>query len=544
MDRSIGLWSILALLAGGSAPMAANADHPVADRATAAVTPLDLTPLDLTTVDHAVADPGQSLASPPDVIAEAGVVPVSVPLDDGNYVPVVIEASRHFAKIAQLVTPSLVHIQSHRTGRRGGTIEETGSGVLMKLAGSEDVFAVTNQHVVAGAKLPDITIKLYDGRIIRPYDKREDLDTDVAVLKVRGERLQAASWGDSNALGIGHWVLAMGSPFGLSKSVTFGIISAKGRRALNLGSGRDVLNQDFLQTDAAINPGNSGGPLIDMHGHIVGINTAIASSSGGNEGIGFSIPSNLVQQVVRQLVTSGRVQRAYLGVRLDEDFNAEKARKYSLDRSRGARVVRVLPKSPAAAAGLRPDDIILSFDGRDIEDESHLIHLVSLTEVNRTVRLLIIRGGQRTTVMVRLVDRTQLDSQSKLPRERRQTTSEGAIQNAGLSLHRVDEQLAPQLGLSASARGLAVMSLPSYASASAGLRLYDCIIEVARTPVVDVEDFSDIVARHAADGPLLLKVRRLEDGTPTDRLILWEPRVGVQPSGCESPFAGRAALAR
>ncbi|MBX3438248.1 MAG: trypsin-like peptidase domain-containing protein [Planctomycetaceae bacterium] len=431
---------------------------------------------------------------------------------------------RHFARIAHLVTPSLVHIQSQRAGRNGGTVEETGSGVLMRIPGSDEVFAVTNQHVVSGAKLNDVSIKLFDGRVVRPYDKLEDLDTDVAVLKVREKGLQAAAWGDSDALDIGHLVLAMGSPFGLSKSITSGIISAKGRRSLKLGSSRDVLNQDFLQTDAAINPGNSGGPLIDMSGRVVGINTAIASSSGGNEGIGFSIPSNLVQQVVRQLMSSGRVQRSYLGVVLDEDFNAEKARKYALDRSRGARVVQVLPSSPAASAGLRPDDIVLSFDGLDIEDESHLIHLVSLTEVNRTVRLQILRAGKRETISVRLTDRTQLDKQSSAPPEQRMIDPELPTQNVGLTLHQVDADLAPQVGLAESTQGLLVMSLAEPAGANRELRLYDCITEVARTPVTSVDEFSAILSQQSNHGPLLLKIRRVEDGRTVERLILWQPQ--------------------
>src|SRR5690606_25437989 len=257
----------------------------------------------------------------------------------------------------------------------------------------------------------------------------------------------------------------------LSKSITLGIISAKGRRALNLGSDRDVLNQDFLQTDAAINPGNSGGPLIDMYGRVVGINTAIASSSGGNEGIGFSIPSNLVQRIVFQLLTNGRVQRAYLGVLFVDHFDVEKDRKYALDRARGARVVTVYPKTPAALAGLQTDDIILSFDGRDIEDENHLIHLVSMTELNRTVRLVVLRGGQRQTIQVRLTDRTELNAQGALPPAQRMRPEPAlAAETVGLTLHKLDARLAPQLGLTESAQGLVVMSC-----AAGALQLYDVI---------------------------------------------------------------------
>ena len=174
-------------------------------------------------------------------------------------------------------------------------------------------------------------------------------------------------------------VLAMGSPFGLSQSVTFGIISAKGRRSLKLGTGTQVINQDFLQTDAAINPGNSGGPLISLNGRVIGINTAIASSSGGNEGIGFSIPSNLVRFIFEQLTTKGRVDRAYLGVKLDPRFSQQTAQRLRLDRVRGARVLEVYKSTPASDAHLQIDDVILGFNSTAVQDENHLINLVSLT---------------------------------------------------------------------------------------------------------------------------------------------------------------------
>jgi serine protease Do len=204
----------------------------------------------------------------------------------------------------------------------------------------------------------------------------------------------------------------MGSLFGLSQSVTFGIVSAKGRRSLRLGSGTDVLNQDFIQTDAAINPGNSGGPLIDMHGRVIGINTAIASSSGGNDGIGFSIPSNLVRKVMNELLTYGRVRRAYLGVKLDSQFDAETAARFRLDRARGARVVEVYANTPASKADIDIDDIILTFDGIRVEDENHLINLVSLTDLKRTVSLQILRDGRTITVRVQLGDRSELERRS------------------------------------------------------------------------------------------------------------------------------------
>ena len=284
------------------------------------------------------------------------------------------------------------------------------SGVIMSSDKTPRPFIVTNRHVIQGASLNEIQIKLADGRVLRPTRIMQDAATDLAVLEFKNSSVTPARWGDSERLDIGHIVLAMGSPFGLNQSITMGIISAKGRRSLRLGGEADsstVINQDFLQTDAAINPGNSGGPLIDTQGRVIGINTAIASNSGGNEGIGFSIPSNLVKFVVDQLIEHGRVQRAFLGVALDEDFSSEDAARLKLDRILGARVTEVYQNTPASRAKLRYNDVVLNFDGYDIEDQNHLIHLVSLTPLDKRVRLEVLRAGQRITVYVELTDRAR-----------------------------------------------------------------------------------------------------------------------------------------
>jgi len=317
---------------------------------------------------------------------------------------------RVMSRIYTVTSPSVVHIQSEHQDARRGTIEETGSGVIMSSNKSPRPFIVTNRHVIQGASLNEIQIKLADGRVLRPTRIMQDAATDLAVLEFKNESVTPARWGDSERLDIGHIVLAMGSPFGLNQSITMGIISAKGRRSLRLGGEADsstVINQDFLQTDAAINPGNSGGPLIDTQGRVIGINTAIASNSGGNEGIGFSIPSNLVKFVVDQLLEHGRVQRAFLGVALDEEFSSEDAARLKLDRIKGARVTEVYQNTPASRAKLRYNDVILNFDGYDIEDQNHLIHLVSLTPLDKRVRLEVLRSGQPMTVYVELTDRAR-----------------------------------------------------------------------------------------------------------------------------------------
>ncbi|MEX2560528.1 MAG: trypsin-like peptidase domain-containing protein, partial [Pirellulales bacterium] len=273
-----------------------------------------------------------------------------------------------------------------------------GSGVVIEIKAK--LYELTNRHVIKDAEPADIVISLADGRDLSPVRVWEDAETDVAVMSVSAPGLVAARLGNSDLVEIGDFVVAVGSPFGLSHSVTYGIISAKGRRDLALGD--DVALQDFLQTDAAINPGNSGGPLINLRGEVIGMNTAIASNSGGNEGIGFSIPINMVAKVARQLIEQGRVVRAFLGVNLDPKFTPAAAVKIGLPGRRGARINSLRSGSPAEAARLQAGDVILRFNGVRVDNDTHLIYLVNLTEVGKEVPIVVYRDGQSLHLTVKV----------------------------------------------------------------------------------------------------------------------------------------------
>ncbi|MBI1344977.1 PDZ domain-containing protein [bacterium] len=427
------------------------------------------------------------------------------------------QVSRVLSHIANTVTPAVVHIQSERTSPSRGRVEETGSGVIIAGIAKPGLFVVTNRHVIDGAELGDIFIQLDDGREIHPLEVLSDAATDLAVLRINVTGITPAKWGDSNEVDIGHLVLAMGSPFGLSRSVTLGIISAKGRRQLKLGSA-DVLNQDFLQTDAAINPGNSGGPLVDLQGRIIGINTAIASSSGGNEGIGFSIPCNLAQRVMEQLLEHGVVRRAYLGVRLDPQFDAAAAAQLKLDRVRGARVTQVYPNTPAAKAQLQNDDVVLTFDGIAVQDENHLINLVSLTPIGRQVRLSVWRGGKAIALTLTLADRNDLQQSSEAPFE----PGMGApIRKMGLTVHPLDEELANQLGYSPETKGLLILKVDHASQLSSQVQVYDVLEEVARKPVATVNDLEETLEELSDSQSLLIRVSRTAGQSQRPHVIIW-----------------------
>jgi serine protease Do len=313
-------------------------------------------------------------------------------------------------RLTLLLRPTVVHIDARKPALRPragkASEEEAGSGVITSIAGRTVV--ITNRHVVNRAELDNITIRLDDGRELSPRRLWSDAGTDIAVLEIAGTELETARLAAGDTVEIGDTVLAIGSPFGLSHSVTMGIVSAKGRRDLELGDER-VRFQDFIQTDAAINPGNSGGPLVNLRGEVVGLNTAIASNSGGSEGIGFAIPVAMVEFVARQLVENGKVARGYLGVALDNSFNRQTAERLGMVRPVGARVTGVTPGSPADLAGLLADDVILEFSGLSVEDDDHLVSLVSTTPTDREVDLVVFRDRGRVALRLRVASRDQYE---------------------------------------------------------------------------------------------------------------------------------------
>jgi serine protease Do len=309
--------------------------------------------------------------------------------------------SDRFETVSRYVLPAVVSIEAKKPiaavtpGATARTTEDSGTGVIVAAVDIPGTIVITNNHVISGARPEQININLADGRLLRPIAVLGDPETDVAVLKVEGVNLPQAKFGDSERVRIGQWVLALGSPFGLSQSVTHGIISARERGQVQLGNSIRV--KDFIQTDAAINPGSSGGPLVNLNGEIIGINTAIASQSGSSAGVSFSIPSNLVRRVAKQLLTNGVVSHGYLGLDL-KSFEPADAVALGLDRSRGARINQVVPGSPAATAGLRANDVVLQVESVPIRNDNHLINLISMMPVGQKVRLQVWRERKEIAI--------------------------------------------------------------------------------------------------------------------------------------------------
>ncbi len=351
-----------------------------------------------------------AVATPPPSTTNGG--PVATPSSDqrdAEYASLARDVQRLdrelsiVKRVVKLVTPAVVHIESKPLPKFQGLlhVEEAGSGVIVQFGSNR--YVLTNRHVIRHSEPNKIEVHLYDGRVVHPTKIWSDSETDVAVLGIDVDNLVSARLGDSDSLEIGDYVLAVGSPFGLSQSVTRGIVSAKGRHNLDLGDD-DLKWQNFIQTDAAINPGNSGGPLVNLRGEIVGLNTAIASASGGNEGIGFSIPVNIVSRIARALVENQPIPRGFLGVKLDINFNQQRAQALGLETLVGTRVSKIEPNSPAERAHLHVNDVILEYNGVRIDEDIHLISLVKLTAIGCHVPITVLRDGKLITIDVQIAD--------------------------------------------------------------------------------------------------------------------------------------------
>jgi S1-C subfamily serine protease len=323
---------------------------------------------------------------------------ITRPLDDSP----TAKLAERFESVARKVSPAVVALEAVKPSTKAGksrSVDDSGSGVLIHLPGKTGVYVLTNNHVVGQAPANQITVNLADSRIIKPTRVWADPESDVALLALNDDTLPTAELGDSDRMRVGQFVLAFGSPFGLNQTVTHGIISARERGQVSLGS--TIRIKDFLQTDAAINPGSSGGPLVNLDGEVIGLNTAIASPSGSNTGIAFSIPINMAKRIAGQLLDKGRVTRGYLGVQLAPGFESTDAIKLGLSRAQGALVEGIHPDTPAATAGLLKNDVILEMNGVAIRTENHFINRISATEPGEKVRLRVWR--ERRAVIIEAV---------------------------------------------------------------------------------------------------------------------------------------------
>jgi serine protease Do len=366
-----------------------------------------------------------------------------------------------------------------------------GSGVIVSPAG----YVLTNNHVVDGAT--EVRVMLGDKREFKAKVVGTDPKTDIAVLKIDATNLPAITIADSAKVEIGDYAIAIGNPFGVGKTVTMGIVSAKGRSNLGIEA-----YEDFIQTDAPINPGNSGGALVNDQGQLIGINTAIiAHGSQGNQGIGFAIPANLARNVMEQIVKKGKVVRAYLGI-VPQDVTPAVAKAFGRTEARGALVGDVSPDSPARKADIERGDIILEVNGRAVADSNDLRMTISMMAPESNVNLKLVRGGAERVATVKL---------SELPTTEASAGSDhDGSSNAlsGVSVENLNAESTSELGLPAGTRGVVVTDVrASSAAAEAGLRRGDVIQEVNRQPVKNTADFEHSVA-NSKDETLLLVNRK------------------------------------
>ena len=365
-----------------------------------------------------------------------------------------------------------------------------GSGFIIDNDGS----ILTNNHVVENAS--KIVVKLagdeqdYEAKVIG-----RDAKTDIAVIKINAKtNLAAASLGDSDRLEVGEWVMAIGNPFGLDGTVTSGIVSAKGRHNITQGP-----YDNFIQTDASINPGNSGGPLINLRGEVIGINTAIFSRSGGNIGIGFAIPINLVKELLPQLRGKGKVTRGYLGV-LIQKVTPEIAESLGMDKGYGALVANVSKDGPAEKAGVKVGDVIIEFDGNPVNDSGDLPIIVARTPVEKKARMKVLRDKKEIILNVAVGELKDEEVVASAPEK-------GEL---GLTVQRLTPQMAESLGLEKS-DGVVVSAVePGSTAEEAGIRRGDIILEVDRKAVRNLDEYKKAVAGVRKGRGVLFLVRRGE----------------------------------
>ena len=347
-----------------------------------------------------------------------------------------------------------------------------GSGFFV----SADGYVMTNAHVIKGAD--KITVVLTDGREMDATAVGADPHTDIAIIKVEGKEFPHLQLGDSDAIDVGEWVVAIGTPFQLEASLTVGVVSARGRQNLRITD-----YEDFIQTDAAINPGNSGGPLLDLKSQVIGINTAIVSRSGGYMGIGFAIPSNMARQIMEQIIEKGVVTRGFLGVSL-QPVDKDIADAFNLSRPEGALISEVIKDSPADKAGIKQGDIIVEYNKMPLKSLQNFRKDISMMAPGSTVQLKVNRKGEIVPITVLLGSAAD------------NSASEGVVQKLGMEIENLTPEVAKQLGYSNKEEGVVITKVkPGSLAALAGLRPGFLIQAVNHRKVTSVSDFNDAITQ-------------------------------------------------
>jgi serine protease Do len=360
-----------------------------------------------------------------------------------------------------------------------------GSGFII----SDDGYILTNNHLVGEAE--KVTVRLADDRELDAEIKGTDRESDVALIKIDADNLPTVRLGDSDALEVGEWVIAIGNPFKLSHTVTAGIVSAKGRSGLGVAE-----FEDFIQTDAAINFGNSGGPLLNLNGEVIGINTAIIGP-GGNIGIGLAIPINMARQVYPRLMEGGKVVRGYLGIWY-EPLTPKLADAFGLEDTEGVAVSEVIEDSPAEKAGLKPNDIIVEFDGEPVKNANEFRNRVAMTKPDKEVDIVVLRNGKREKFAAKLANRSEAGI-GRAPSE--------AMEQLGLTVQPLTTDLARRLGYEG-LTGVVVTEVGQGSLADrAGISVGALIMEVNQQQVESVREFNQAVQKAAKEGKALLRIK-------------------------------------
>jgi serine protease Do len=443
--------------------------------------------------------------------------PADKPSLDLNSVDVLQRLDEEYTKVANAVVPSVVSITTTKTvsrrmpvdplelffGRRFSDespqqkVTSLGSGVIV----SKEGHIVTNNHVLNGTD--DVTVQLSDGRQSKAKIIGTDGRIDLAVLKIDLENLTPLPIGDSDKVRVGQIVMAIGNPFGLDESVSQGIISAKDRRAMNDSQ------VEFFQTDTAINPGNSGGPLVNIRGEVIGINTAIYSESGGNQGIGFAIPSNVVRAAMNSIIAKGRVIRGYLGVGI-QPVTPDIAEQFKLNSARGALVTDVTPGSPAEKAGIIRGDVIRKVNGYEVKDTVALVNRIAESDIGSNLTIDLVRDGESKTVMAQVIEQPA-DLAARLNRNQNAPDPSPNSQNAvfaGIEVKNLTPQLRSQANVPASVNGVIVTRVDPSSGVAQELRPGDVIEQINRQPVANVDEFQSMVSRLDPDRPVMVGMAR------------------------------------